>query len=67
MGTDITPTFINRSGVKVLDYFRPPELKDIDGGWVIFATGRHQGRQPPDFLGRVYPRLQGREVARAFN
>ena len=32
MQMDISPTFMNGSGTKVLTYFQPPELKDIDGG-----------------------------------
>ena len=32
MRMDISPTFMNGSGVKVLSYFQPPELKDIGGG-----------------------------------
>jgi hypothetical protein len=32
MRMDTTPTFMNGSATKVLTYFQPPELKDLDGG-----------------------------------
>ena len=32
MRMDISPAFMNGSGAKVLAYFQPPELKNIDGG-----------------------------------
>jgi len=32
MRMDISPDFMNESATKVLTYFQPPELKDLDGG-----------------------------------
>ena len=32
MRMDISPDFMNGLGTKVLTYFQPPELKDLDGG-----------------------------------
>jgi len=32
MRMDISPAFMNGSGVKILTYFQPPDLKNIDGG-----------------------------------
>ena len=32
MRMDISPAFMNGSGARVLTYFQPPDLKDLDGG-----------------------------------